>query len=149
VDRQVERSAPGQIMILSKHVFIDRTTGKNKQSVSSLYDKSNAAVQSGIPMFFFPQGTRRMAERLPFKDGALNVALHNKSKLVPLSLEIPLDAWNRAYPLWGSKPTPVVITVHDAIEIQGDEDKDALRKQCYDVIYSVLPDHSGDAKKEK
>jgi len=37
--------------------------------------------------------------------------------------------------------------VHDAIEIQGDEDKDALRKQCYDVIYSVLSDHSGDAKK--
>lgn len=130
----------GQIMTLSNHVFIDRTTGKNKSSVSNLYDKSNAAVQSGCPMFFFPQGTRRMAERLPFKDGALNVALHNKSPLVPLSLDIPIDAWNRSYPL-GSNPKPIVITVHDAIHITGNENKDELRTRCFDTIYSILPDH--------
>lgn len=132
----------GQIMTLSNHVFIDRKKGKNKGSVSNLYAKSNAAVQSGCPMFFFPQGTRRMHERLPFKDGALNVAMHNQSSLVPLSLEIPLDAWNKWYPLTRSD-SPIVITVHDPIPVKGDDDKDALRKQCYDTIFSVLPDIKG------
>lgn len=138
----------GQIMSLSNHVFIDRKTGKNKGSVSNLYAKSNNAVQSGIPMFFFPQGTRRMAERLPFKDGALNVAMKNKSDLIPLSLEIPLGIWNSSYPFWG-KPEPVVITVHDAIKVSGDENKDELRKKCCDTIYSVLADHRPDDKKDR
>jgi len=139
----------GQIMTLSNHVFIDRKTGKNKGSVRQLYAKSNAAVQSGCPMFFFPQGTRRMAERLPFKDGALNVAMHNKSTLVPMSLEIPLDAWNQWYPLTTTNPSPITITVHDPIPVTGEEDKDELRKKCYDTIFSVLPDHrQGDKKKE-
>lgn len=45
----------GLIMSLSQHVFIQRT-GKNKKSVSNLYQQSNKAIQSGLPMFFFPQG---------------------------------------------------------------------------------------------
>jgi 1-acyl-sn-glycerol-3-phosphate acyltransferase len=138
----------GQIMALSKHVFIDRKTGKNKSSVTNLYDKSNASVQAGCPMFFFPQGTRRMTERLPFKDGALNVALQNKSSLVPLSLEIPLDAWNRAYPLLKST-SPIVLTVHDSINVKGDQDKEQLRQKCFDIIYSVLPMIGGESKKHE
>lgn len=45
----------GLIMSLSQHVFIQRT-GKNKKSVKNLYEQSNNAIQSGLPMFFFPQG---------------------------------------------------------------------------------------------
>jgi 1-acyl-sn-glycerol-3-phosphate acyltransferase len=130
----------GSIMYLSGHVFIDRKTGKNKTSVANLYDKSNAAVQSGIPMFFFPQGTRKISERLPFKDGAFNVALQNKSPIVCVSIHIPMNAWNRAYPMpWGSAE-PVVLTIHKPIVIDGSQEKEALKKQCFDTIYSVLPD---------
>lgn len=45
----------GLIMSLSQHVFIQRT-GKNRKSVMNLYEQSNNAIQSGLPMFFFPQG---------------------------------------------------------------------------------------------
>jgi lysophosphatidate acyltransferase len=45
----------GLIMSLSQHVFIQRT-GKNKKSVMNLYEQSKNAIQSGLPMFFFPQG---------------------------------------------------------------------------------------------
>lgn len=45
----------GLIMSLSQHVFIQRT-GKNKKSVMNLYQQSQNAIQSGLPMFFFPQG---------------------------------------------------------------------------------------------
>ena len=141
----------GQIMYLANHVFIKRT-GKNKSSISMLYEKSNKAVQSGTPMFFFPQGTRRMAEKLEFKAGAFNVAMENKSCLVPVSIEIPLDAWNRLYPLsllWGETSKPVILTVHKVIPVKGDEDRDALIKQCMDTIYSVLPPVPGSEVESK
>eukprot|EP00547_Thalassionema_nitzschioides_P006625 CAMPEP_0194214768 /NCGR_PEP_ID=MMETSP0156-20130528/16118_1 /TAXON_ID=33649 /ORGANISM="Thalassionema nitzschioides, Strain L26-B" /LENGTH=212 /DNA_ID=CAMNT_0038943105 /DNA_START=370 /DNA_END=1008 /DNA_ORIENTATION=+ len=145
----------GQIMMLGKHVWIDRrrkTPEGKTGSISTLYEKSNQAIQSGCPMFFFPQGTRRMAERLKFKDGALNVALQNKSSLIPLSIEIPLDAWNRVYPFTTRKFhsfDPVLITVHDAIQVKGNEDKDELRKLCSDTIYSVLPKIQAENAKDK
>jgi 1-acyl-sn-glycerol-3-phosphate acyltransferase len=165
----------GSIMYLSDHVFINRRTAATRTtsgtkkgastSVANLYEKSNAAVQSGIAMFFFPQGTRKISERLPFKDGAFNVALQNKSPIICISIQIPINVWNRAYPLpvrrrlrrwlrlllpWANNNNnddddddddePVVLTVHPPIVIHGSEDKEALKKQCFDTIYSVLPD---------
>ena len=128
----------GQIMYLGRHVLIDRKTGQNKSSVQTLYAKSNQAIQSGVPMFFFPQGTRWIAERRHFKAGAFKVAMDNQSTLVPLSIDIPRGIWNYAYPL-GPTPPPIVITVHKPIPVKGDEDKEQLMNQCADTIYSVLP----------
>ena len=90
-------------------------------------------------MFFFPQGTRRIGERLPFKDGAFKVAKNNDSVLVPISIQIPLTAWNSLYPL--TKADPVLLTVHKPIESKGKEIQ-ALKEETSTVIYSVLPDYS-------
>ena len=131
----------GQLMFLSRHVFI-RRTGKNDKSVSNLYEKSNEAVQSGIPMFLFPQGTRKMAEKLPFKSGAFVVAQANKSSLIPVSIEIPTNAWNSFYPinlLWGGSAPTVKLTVHKWIPVTGSEDREDLKRRCMEQIYSVLP----------
>ena len=131
----------GLIMTLSGHVFIQRT-GKNKKSVSNLFQQSDKAVQAGVPMFFFPQGTRRMAVRLPFKDGAYRVALQNESQLIPVSIKIPLSCWNSWYPLcllWGGSYEKVVLTVHKPISVTKDMDKDELKKKTYAAIFSVLP----------
>lgn len=130
----------GPLMFLSGHVFINRKTGKNKSSVSSLYEKSNAAIQSGIPMFFFPQGTRNLSQILPFKDGAFNVALENESTLIPISINIPTTAWNRVYPLvpW-KRCDPIVVTVHKGIPVNKNSDKEKLKKTSSNVIYSCLP----------
>lgn len=158
----------GQLMWLSGHVFIDRVNNKKKKSSSSapsssssssvnsstsssisrtgarnLYIQSNASVQAGVPMFFFPQGTRRLGERLPFKDGAFKIAMENKSKIIPVSLEIPLTAWNSWYPLVRApqQVQPIKITVHPAIETVG-KDMETLKKESFDTIYSVLPDYT-------
>lgn len=53
----------GLIMSLSQHVFIKRT-GKNKKSVANLYQQSQSAVQSGQPMFFFPQGELSVVKQI-------------------------------------------------------------------------------------
>jgi 1-acyl-sn-glycerol-3-phosphate acyltransferase len=131
----------GQIMFLSRHVFIDRVNHKSKGATGArnLYLQSNESLQSGVPMFFFPQGTRRLGERLPFKDGAFKVALENKSVLVPISLEIPLTAWNSWYPF--VQAPPIKITVHPPMATAG-KDIETLKKESFETIYSVLPDHS-------
>jgi lysophosphatidate acyltransferase len=132
----------GQVMYLSKHVMINRRTGKNKKSVNNLFEKSDQAVQSGIPMFVFPQGTRFIAEKLPFKDGAFIIAQNNCSPLVPISIEIPTNAWTSWYPLqllWTRDSPSVIITVHKPIPVTGKEDRETLKKTCFDQIYSVLP----------
>lgn len=132
----------GQLMYLSDHVFIDRVKkeGKSKDSATGaqhLYAKSNQSIQEGVPMFFFPQGTRRLGERLPFKNGAFKVAKENDSVLVPVSIETPMTAWNSFYPF--VKSNPVVLTVHKPIETKG-KDIEALKKESFATIYSVLPD---------
>ena len=133
----------GQLMYLGKHVFIDRKKKKGGKTGSSgksnVYELSKNAVQTGTPMFFFPQGTRWMATQKPFKDGAFNVAIQNKSSLIPVSIDIPSGVWNYGYPLWGPTPPPVVLTVHKPIVVDGTEDKAKLKEQCVDAIYSVLP----------
>ena len=93
-------------------------------------------------MFFFPQGTRRMAVRLPFKDGAYRVAMENESLLVPISINIPLTCWNSWYPLcllWGGKVDNVVLTAHEPIRARKDMDKEELKKRTYDAVFSVVP----------
>jgi len=134
----------GQITYLGDHIWIDRVRRKNKSKDSNtgprnLYVKSDASIQEGVPMFFFPQGTRRIGERLPFKDGAFKVATNNDSLLVPISIEIPLTAWNSMYPF--GKADPVVLTVHKPIESKG-KDIETLKKETSEIIYSVLPNYS-------
>jgi lysophosphatidate acyltransferase len=141
----------GLVMWLSQHIFIDRRKGKNEKSVSNLFEKSDSAVQNGLPMFFFPQGTRRIAERLPAKDGAFIVAQSNGSLLIPISIEIPRNAWNTLYPihlLWGGASPTIKMTIHPYIGSTKSNDKEErtkLRDQCMEQIYSVLPTYE-DAK---
>ncbi len=148
----------GLIMTLSEHIFI-RRTGKNSKSVSNLYEKSNKAIQSGTPMFFFPQGTRKMDSRLPFKDGAFRIAIENESEIVPISINIPIGVWDSWYPidlLWGRRDEKmkIVLTVHKRIRAKKGMDIEELKKKSFDAIFSVLPVFEGeesvaDAKKER
>jgi len=137
---------PGNICTLAGHIFLQRRGGKNAdKSKSSLFTKSDQTIQAGIPMILFPQGTRRMGERLPFKIGAFKIAMDNRAMVVPMSIHIPMGVWNSYYPvnrLWGvplGEDNTIVITVHKPIQVTADTDIDDLRDKCYNLIYSVLP----------
>ena len=65
----------GKWLVLG-HIFIqrnrDRSTSTSKSSekknitfVSDFYEQSNHAIQSRIQMMLFPQGTRKMVDKLP------------------------------------------------------------------------------------
>jgi len=41
--------------------------------------------------------------------------------------------------LWGGSVDNVVLTIHKPIQAKKDSDKEDLKKQTYDAIFSVLP----------
>jgi 1-acyl-sn-glycerol-3-phosphate acyltransferase len=138
----------GWVMALGRHISIQRSKdrSKSRESVQYMYKAANKTLQDGNSMFVFPQGTRRMTERLPFKDGAFNIAIEAEAPLVPISIQIPLTAWNSLYPfnlLWKKKKDmePVVLTVHKQIQVKKDSDKEKIKEEAFNVIYSVLPDY--------
>lgn len=150
----------GQVMYFAKHILIKRS-GKNKESVNQLFIMSNDAIQHGIPMFLFPQGTRVIQKQLPFKNGAFIMAQTNKSIIIPITIQIPIspliesnnntnnepiiyaNPWNILYPFtyWlGMQVKPIIrITIHKPIQVTGQEDMNILKEQCMKIIYSVLP----------
>jgi len=89
----------GLLTVMARHIFIDRDKRKNKTNVQEMYDKCFKTLQAGNSIFIFPQGTRRMDRRLPFKDGAFNIAIQSEVPIIPISIHIPNHAWNSAYPL--------------------------------------------------
>lgn len=139
----------GWVMTLGRHISIQRFKNKDKSrdSIKHMYRESYTTLREGNSMFVFPQGTRRMTERLPFKDGAFNIALEAEAPLMPVSIQIPLSAWNSAYPLnllWKriKDMEPVVLTVHKPIPVTKESDREKLKEEAFNVIYSVLKDYS-------
>lgn len=136
----------GMVMILGRHVLLNR---KGKESIKKMYDSASywlgKSSTETCPIFIFPQGTRSMSKRLPFKDGAFNMAIRDEVDIIPVSIDVPNNLWNDCYPFTLS-PRKVVVTVHKAIEVNKNSDKAQLKKQCEESIYSVLPTHRDTAK---
>mmetsp|Transcript_12056 Transcript_12056/g.17459 ORF Transcript_12056/g.17459 Transcript_12056/m.17459 type:complete len:315 (+) Transcript_12056:117-1061(+) len=143
----------GQIMYMGNHIFINRSKGSNRVNIKNMYREAKVALTTGISMFVFPQGTRRMVERLPFKDGAFNMAIETEVPIIPISIEIPLtNVWNTSYPLnllWKKRENldKIILTVHKPVSVSKDSDKEKLKERCFNTIYSVLPDIA-DCKKD-
>jgi len=133
----------GNIMFLSHHVFIQRS-GNNSKSVSNLYSQCCKAIrEEHIPVMIFPQGTRSIVKKLPFKNGAYNIALETQCDIVPVSIYIPPGIYNSGYPfnsLWGGRQIfNITVTIHKAMNVQKGMDKEKLKKQSINIIYSALP----------
>jgi len=140
----------GTLMLMGGHVLIDRFKGR-KPSSRKMYQTAAQSLKDGVPIFIFPQGTRRMAERLPFKDGAFNIAIAGEVPLIPISINIPPSAWNDLYPLsllW-KKKDPVILTVHDPVHVTKDSDKAELKEKTFDIIHAILPLRENENGKEK
>lgn len=147
----------GFVMWLSDHISIQRRKPSKNNSTSTstatkksgtntttstnpLYEvASNVLCQQGIPIFLFPQGTRRLAERLPFKDGAFRIASANSAPIIPISIHTPPNAWNTLYPFVPSQQSILTITIHPPIPTKPTDDIQKLKQICSDTIYSVLP----------
>ena len=133
----------GLLALMARHVFINRKTGSNKESIQNMYAETSKALANGKSIWIFPQGTREMIQQLPFKDGAFNIAMESQVPIVPISIQIPTRGWNSLYPfnvLWNrNNIEPVILTIHKAIPVTKESNKEALKEECFKAVYSVLP----------
>lgn len=116
----------GSWMWMCGHIFVD--------TKASVLKNCGKAIQSKDSVFMFPQGTRgnRNAEtRLPFRNGAFEVALDNQCPVVCLSINVPRSTWNLA-----TRREPVRVTIHEPID-PGSHTLESLRARCFERVYSV------------
>jgi 1-acyl-sn-glycerol-3-phosphate acyltransferase len=136
----------GLLLTMARHVFVIRDKTRNKANVQRMYAECSKTLEAGKSIFIFPQGTRRMDQRLPFKDGAFNIAMQSEAPIVPISIHVPTRAWNDAYPfhvIWKrQKVEPVVLTIHEPIPVTKESNKEALKETCFHTIYNALPVHN-------
>jgi len=130
----------GQIVMVAKHILLNR---KGKGSIKQMYEDSHKAVTvNGHSLFLFPQGTRTLEKRLPFKNGAFNIAIDAGVPIVPITIDIPTDAWGTGWipSRFTDKPKdPIILTIHPIILVNRDADKEELKIKCYETVYSCLP----------
>ena len=117
------------------------STASSSSSSQQMFAQAKASIlEQGIPVMFFPQGTRWMANRLPFREGAFVVAQSTESPLIPLSIDIPPTVWNAGYPVLARANRPTItLTVHKPVAVTATANRPALKERCTHAIYQALP----------
>lgn len=72
----------GGLLWVNDHVLVSR---EDLGSVKEVYRKASAYLKSGIPMLFFPEGTRSRTDEMgEFKNGAFKLAIKEGKPVLPV-----------------------------------------------------------------
>ncbi len=124
----------GGIMLLCGHVpLLRRTKRGTGSSKSHMLKACHDILKQGKSVWIFPQGTRDRYKLLDFKHGAFTLAAEARVPIIPISIDLPLDAW------FDSPMAPVFI-IHPPIYPDDPtfKEKDALTKKCFNTIVNGL-----------
>ena len=126
----------GWVMALIGHIPLDRGS---KEARRQAVEQCASVLQSGVPIFIFPEGTRSKEEgkMRPFKAGAFKLAKEANVPIVPMTIRNT----GRLMPTGSElslKEGHVDIYVHPPLWPKQDEDLDALRARARAAIQSGL-----------
>ncbi|RHY21863.1 hypothetical protein DYB25_002063 [Aphanomyces astaci] len=120
----------GWLMKLANYVPLTR---KNKTSVLRMFELARDRFANGWSVVVFPQGTRRRTEFLPFKDGAFDLAIGAKVRVLPVTIIIPDDLWT-----W-NRLGKVKLVIGKPIAIEDGMTREQLKQKAFDVVLGNLP----------
>lgn len=128
----------GWSLSLLGHITFDR---KDPVSSGSLLERCAKVLRGGVPVFFFPEGTRSRDQRLlPFKIGAFKLALDEGVPIVPLTITGTGDMMPPRHET-ELELGEVHIVVHPPIMIRPEDTVTTLRDRTRAAITSALPPH--------
>lgn len=122
----------GMLMWLSGYVSLSR--GSKESGKRMLRDCRRDCLDKKFSVAIFPQGTRRRHKILDFKHGAFTLAIEAQVPIVPVTIELPEDAY-----WFGSKGRPRMI-IHKPIQPSDPlfKDKEKLATFCFDTVINAL-----------
>jgi 1-acyl-sn-glycerol-3-phosphate acyltransferase len=131
----------GPAMRAAGMISIDR---KNTESAIASLDAAKDMLDSGIPMWIAPEGTRSpTGELLPFKKGGFVLSLRTGVPIMPVTIRGTHNAL-RAHGLRSRRGVDVGVTIHPMIDpkrfahLEFKEGRDALSTAVRRAIESGL-----------
>jgi 1-acyl-sn-glycerol-3-phosphate acyltransferase len=105
------------------------------ESVRAVMTECRAALDAGIPVMIFPEGTRsKTGELLPFKDGAFKLAIDAGVPILPLAIRGTRTCMPKGSAWFGAADASVEILSPIATTGMKENDVPALRDRARDVI---------------
>ena len=120
-------------------ILVDRSSVSSRKSV---FDEANRRIELGRSICIFPEGEVPKDESLvltSFKNGAFILAIEHNIPIVPMSFYD--NKKHFSYTFFSGKPGKLRVKIHKPISTTGmqlNEDKNKLKKQVYDLIYTDL-----------
>lgn len=129
----------GQLYLLSGHLRIDR--GNTAKAVASLQALGDVVRKNRLSIWIWPEGTRSKDGRLlPFKKGAIHLALQTGLPIVPVVVTGAHRAWQKGS--LAIQRVPIGVNALPAIDTTGwaPERIDEHAEQLYAVFRDALPE---------
>lgn len=109
-----------------------------------LVKRAKAALDSGVSLIVFAEGTRTLTGRVgPFHKGACVIAQHTGYPIVPMSI-VGSFQFNRKGS-WILYPSRIVVHIHDTIETQGLKKGqiDSLAERVHQIVSKPVDESLG------
>jgi 1-acyl-sn-glycerol-3-phosphate acyltransferase len=131
----------GRAMRAAGFVPVDRS---NARAAIQSVRLAVRALQSGLGMLVFPEGTRSSdGKLLPFKKGVFHLAMEAGVPVVPITITGSYEAWPKGR--MSLHPVEVVVIFHPAIDPHQFARKEQLLAAVRAAIHSGLPEQYRDA----
>lgn len=117
-------------------------SGKNPSALKELVKRTRAALDAGISVIVFPEGSRTLDGHVgPFQKGIFNLLPELQYPVVPMSIVGSFE-FNRKGS-WMLCPSKIVVHLHDTIETRGlrKEEVDALRERVQRIAAGPVEEH--------
>ena len=127
-------------MFAKMHINVKREDGNSR--VSSL-NKSLKTLAKGRSVMVFPEGGMKTKNppqmHQPLQNGAFQIAIQQQVPIVPITLLNNYQILPDRKPLRMTR-LPARVVVHEPLSTTGltQQDRDALRQQCFDIIQQEL-----------
>lgn len=112
--------------------------------MKKLFKRTRAALDSGISLVVFPEGSRTRTGRVgPFKKGVFSMARHFGYPIVPMSIAGSFEAHRTGD--WMLYPSKIVVHIHDTIETAGltKHEEDALAERVHSIVAAPIHEDAG------
>jgi 1-acyl-sn-glycerol-3-phosphate acyltransferase len=116
-----------------------------RSDVQAMKERCRAALDSGVSLIAFPEGTRTLTGRLgAFRPGVFRIARELGVPIVPMSVVGAFELKRKGH--WMLRPATIVVHLHETIPSDGftRHDEPELRRRVREIVNGPVAEWYGD-----